>query len=270
MRRFLYSLIALCLLISGANGFGVGGNLTGFWQSKSAAVLLPLTISDSGNGNSTSSGATVATGSTVTAATGDWLVALVAGDNNGTNGAASLSSVSDSQSNTWTQRALITNDPGAAAAGATIGVFTAPITNALASGTVTANFSPNTTFKAIQVYRVQPGAGNQVVFVAADTSGVTTNATTHSSNTVSVTSGDTIFGAAGIEDRGTITGDSDTTNGSWSTIITRLADGGGVGTSMSCSSQYKTVSATANQTWDITTTAGRDSAVTYLILRPSL
>lgn len=229
---------------------------------------MALTITDAGNGTSTSSGASVSTGSTVTAAIGDWLVAIVAADNAGTNGDPSLSSVSDSQGNTWTQRALINNDPGAANAGATLGIFTAPVTNALSSDTVTANFSPNTTCKAIQVYRVQPGSGEAVQFVAADATGTTGNNTTHSAGTVSVTNGDTIFGAAAIEARDAITGDSDTTNGSWSSILSRLADTGATATSMTCSSQYKTVSSTGNQSWACTTGANRDSARSYLILRP--
>lgn len=230
---------------------------------------MALTISDIGNGTSTTSTASVATGSTVTASVGDWLVAIVAADNNGTNGAASLTDVQDSQSNTWTQRALINRDPGAAAAGATLGIFTAAITNPLSAGTVTANFSPNTTAKAIQVYRVQPGVGEAVQFVAADATGSSGSTMTHSAATVSVASGNTIFGGAAIQSGTTTntTGDSDTTNGSWSSVIDRNASLG-VDTSMLCASQYKTVSSTGNQSWAVTTSATRQSARSYLVIGP--
>src|SRR5262245_36693521 len=99
---------------------------------------MALTISDAGNGNSTSSGATLSTGATVTASIGDWLVAVVAADNNGTSGVSSISSVTDSQGNTWTQRALINRTAGGVAAdGATLGIFVCEgVTNALSSGTV--------------------------------------------------------------------------------------------------------------------------------------
>jgi hypothetical protein len=230
---------------------------------------MALTITDAGNGNSTSSSASLSTGSTITASVADWLVAVPAADNNGTNGAASLTSVTDSQGNTWKQRALINQDPGAAAAGATLGIYVCEgVTNALSSGTVTANFSPNTASKAIQVYRVQPGAGEVVQFVASDTTGSAGSTTTHSAATVSVTQDDTIIGCAAVE-TGTpsVTGDSDTTNGSWSTVLIRVANTGTDSTSMNSVSQYKTVTATGNQSWACTTGSARNSARSYLILR---
>lgn len=231
---------------------------------------MALTITDLGNATSTSSSATLVTGATITASVGDWLVALIAADNNGTSGAASLTSVQDSQSNTWTQRALINRTPGSAAGdGATLGVFVCEgVTNALSSGTVTANFSPNTISKAIEVYRVQPGAGETIQFVACDATGNKSSTATHDAPTVSVTNGDTIFGAAAIEETATPTGDSDTTNGSWSTLIARVASTGLFASSMGCASQWKTVNATGNQSWAATTGSARDSARTYLIVGP--
>lgn len=232
---------------------------------------MALTITDAGNGTSTSSSASVATGATVTAVAGDWLLAIVSADNNGTSGASSISSVTDSAGNTWNLRATINFSPGGVAAdGATLGVYLCEgVTNALSSGTVTANFSPNTTAKAIEVYRVQPGSGEAVQFVACDATGNTGNTATHDAPTVSVNNGDTIFGLASIEQVGMPTGDSDTTDGSWSTLIGRVANVGGVAaTSMVNASQYKTVTGTGNQSWACTTAAARDSARTYLILGP--
>jgi hypothetical protein len=228
---------------------------------------MALTWTDEGNGVSASSSASVVTGATIDAAVGDWLVALVAASNDGTNGAPSLTGVQDSQGNTWTQRALINFDPGNAGQGATLGIFTAQITNALTGGTVTANFSPNTSQKAIDVYRVQPGAGESVEFVAADTTGSTGNTSTHSAATVSVTNGHTILGAAAIEADAGFVGDSDTVNGNWSSLAEYEANGGPSASSMVIASQFKTVNATGNQTWACTG-ATADSARSYLILRP--
>ena len=117
------------------------------------------TISDLANGVSTTLNTTVATGATVTASVNDWLIVFVASSNDGLNGAASLSGVVDSGgANTYTERALINYDPGAAGAGATLGIYTCAVTNAISGGTITANHSANTSEKAIQVYKVVPGA----------------------------------------------------------------------------------------------------------------
>lgn len=228
---------------------------------------MALTITDESNVTSTSSTATLTTSGNVDASVGDWLVAIIAADNAEASGGSSLTGVSDSQSNTWTQRVHITNDPGATLAGATLGIFTAVITSALSSGTVTASFSPNTTAKVMQVYRVQPGAGETIQFVAADTTGSFSSGTTHSAATVSVANGNTIFGAAAIETNAAVTGDSDTTNGNWSSVLTRLANIGTF-TSMTGSSQYKTVSATGNQSWACTLGVSRVGASSYLVIGP--
>jgi hypothetical protein len=229
---------------------------------------MALTISDAGNGTSITNDTTCATGATVTASVGDWLVVVVAAANAGASGASSISAPSDASGNTYTQRAIINFTPGSVASdGATLGFYTAAITSALSSAAVTANFSANTPQKSVQVYRVQPGVGESVQFVATDGTGSTGLTGTHAAATVSVTNGDTIFGAAAIETDDIITGDSDTTNGNWSSILTRVADGGGDTDCMTCSSQYKTVNATGNQSWACTS-ASRDSARTYLIIGP--
>lgn len=232
---------------------------------------MAATISSAGDGVITASAATVATGATVTASVGDWLVVLVAVDNSGTNGAEPITNVVDSDAiNSYTERAVINYDPGAASAGATLGIFTCSVTSALSNDTVTCNLSPNGTQAGIQVYRVQPGASEVVSFIACDTTGVTGNATSYTAATISVTSGDIIFGAASIETDDTVTGDTDTTNGSWSTILTRLGDGGADAAAMSCSSQHKTTTGTGNQDWACTTATARDSARTYLVIRSAV
>jgi len=229
---------------------------------------MAATISDLANAADTTADTACTTGATVTAAVNDWLVVIAAASNDGTNGAASMTTVVDSDGvNVYTQRALINYDPGAAGAGATLGIYTCRVTSALSLDTITTNYSVNTSQKSCQVYKVVPGAGEMVSFISADTTGVTGNLTEYLANTVAVTSGDIIFGAAAIETDDTVTGDSDSTNGSWSSVLTRLADGGADGATMSCVSQYKTTTGTGNQVWSATTTTGRDSAISYLVLR---
>lgn len=226
-------------------------------------------ITNAGNGSGTSSGATQ-TITNVNAAVGDWLVVMVAADNNGTNGAASLStSMSDSASNTYLNRGgLINQDPGAAAAGATFSMWTCKVTAALVLGTITANFSPNTTSKGMIAYRVQPAAGEDMQFIAVGAGGTGSGTTQTGASAVSVTNGDIIFCGSAVEANATVTGDSDSTNGNWSTLYQGIANTGTTGTSMTCTAQHKTVNATGNQTWTTTTAGAQDWAANYLILRP--
>lgn len=232
---------------------------------------MAATISSLASGTSIVNDTACATSNTVTASVGDWLVVIAASANSGSNGAASQSGVTDGDGvNTYTQRALINYDPGAASAGATLGIYTCAVTNALSGDIITVNHSANTPEKAVQVYKVVPGASEVVTFIEADTTGVTGNLSTYAAATVAVTSGDTIFGGAAIETDDAITGDSDTDNGNWSAILTRLADNGADAATMSCASQYKTVTGTGNQTWACTSATARDAAITYLILRSAV
>jgi hypothetical protein len=89
-----------------------------------------------------------------------------------------------------------------------------------------------------------------------------------SAGAVSVTNGHTIFGATAIESLDTITADSDTTNGSWSTQYTEVASTGTQATSARIGTQFKTVTATDDQTYNTTTGSSRDYAINYMIVYP--
>jgi hypothetical protein len=229
---------------------------------------MPLTITEAGTANSIVLGATIAV-SSVTASVGDWLVVAVAADNNGTLGVSSVSSITDSVGNTYTLRSDTTYDPGAAAAGATLAIYTAAVTVALAAGTVTVNLSPDTTSEAVIIYRVQPGTEETVTFRAAGP-GVTGTDVAAAITATGVLNRNTIFSFAAHETVGAVTGDSDTTGGTWSAAYTDVANTGTIATSMRVSGQFKTVNATGDQTCDWTTAGTRDFAVNYLILYPVL
>lgn len=224
-------------------------------------------VSNAGNNNSTSSSATLTV--SVTAAIGNWLVLMCAADNNGTNGATSLStSVTDAAGNTWINRGgLINQDPGSAAAGATFSMWTCKVTAALSAQNITINFSPNTTSKGAICYRVQPGTDEVLDFVQVGAGGNGNGSTQTGASAISVTDGDIIFGGSAVEANATVTGDGDSTNGSWSTIYQGIANSGSSNSSMTCSAQWKQVNATGNQTWATTTSGSQDWAANYLILR---
>ena len=223
---------------------------------------MALTISQVGSNNSTASSATLAVTS-VTAAVGDWLVVMVAADNAGTSGAASLTSVTDSAGNSYTMTRS-NYDPGSASAGVTFGLFRSKLTATLTGGTVTANFSPNTTAKAMVVYSIAPGANEVVAF---DRVGAGYTGTTKSITATAVANGYTIFAGMAVETLAAVTADTDTTNGSWSSQYTAVGNTGTSGTSMRVCGQYKTVTATGDQTFN-TATSG-DGAVNWLTLYPA-
>lgn len=231
---------------------------------------MALTISNVATAASTTSGATLdITG--VTASVGDWLVLAVAADNAGTSGASSLStSITDAAGNVWTHRATTNYTPGGAAGdGTTLGIFTAEVTHALSSATLTVNFSPNTTAKAAALKKVVPGAGEIVVFHSVG-SGATGNGTSFAAPTVSVDALHTIFGWTALESTSIGSNDSDTTNGSWSSAQTAAASTGTAATSQYLAGQHKTVTASGSQTYDTTAGNARDWAANYLILYPAL
>ena len=223
---------------------------------------MALTISQVGSNNSTASSATLAV-TAVTAAVGDWLVVMVAADNAGTSGAASLTSVTDSAGNSYTMTRS-NYDPGSASAGVTFGLFRAKVTATLTGGTVTANFSPNTTAKAMVIYKIVPGANEVVAF---DRVGAGYTGTTKSITAAAVTNGYTIFAGMAVETNAAVTADTDTTSGSWSAQYTAVGNTGTSTTSMRVCGQYKTVTATGDQTFN-TSTSG-DGAVNWLTLYPA-
>jgi hypothetical protein len=222
---------------------------------------MAATITDLAGGTSTSSSSSYTSAATVTAtaADRDWLVVIVGVANSGT---LNLSSVTDSAGNTYTERATrqYTPFPGI---GGCFGVYTTEVTSDITNGQVTVNLSSSSANKAVQVYRFRPGTGEFASYIEGATFAGST-ATSHSVPSISVTDADTIFCFAGISDDSTWTGDSDTTNGSWSTLVTRIA--ASATPDVNLSSQYKTVTATGNQTWTVTGPS-RPGVPGYIILR---
>jgi len=224
------------------------------------------TYSDGPTASSTASAATLdVTG--VDAAIGDLLVLFAAANNTGTAGASSTSTtVTDPAGNTWTPQAQTNQTPGGVANdGTTLTIWTCLVTNALVAATLTLNFSPSTTSKAAGLQKAVPAAGCAMA-VGAVGAGVAGTASSRSSGAVSVALGTTMIGASAIEDNGTLTEDTDTTDGSWSASLTALADNGTAASSQLLTIQRKTVTATGNQTYDNASSGGRDYALNYILV----
>ena len=191
----------------------------------------------------------------VNAAIGTIVAVVVVADNAGTNGASSINAVSDTSSNTYTKKVTVNRDPGAANAGVTLCIFTAPITNALSSETITVTFSPNTKYKTASAYVLTPDTGYAASVKFTDT-GTTGSATSFAYTSSSLDSGDVVLGALGLESfniSNAITYDSDTTRGSWEAGYSYGAyDGATIPTMFAYQFlQYKTVTGTGTQTYNI-------------------
>lgn len=226
---------------------------------------MAISISDIGNGDSTTNDTTLASGATVTASVGDVLLLCIAASNSGASGAAAvITSIADNaggSTNVYTQRGTTGNRTAGSVAndGATQFFYECPVTTALSNNIVTVTFSANNPQKAFQIYRLQPGIGEavQFEFVSTPNGG---SATTHlATTTASILDGQVVFGMAAIQTDDNITGDSDTTRGIWSTVADRTADGGVDADSITCSSQYKIVNADGTQSWANATGTARES-----------
>jgi hypothetical protein len=228
---------------------------------------MPPTITDVGSATSTTVGSQLDSGSTVSGNINDMILVLCAYSNDFNSGAGPhFTSCADGDGvNSYSEQADDVFDPGAAGAGAALGIYTSILTDAITNTFIRVT-SPNCTQRAFQVYRIEPGAG-ETLSIQGVQSGGGSNTATHDIFAYSVEIGDTYFGLASIETDDAVTGDSDTTNGSWSSIITRLADGGADASCMSSASQYKTVTATGNQGWACTTATARDSQRCSIVIR---
>lgn len=202
----------------------------------------------------------------IDASVGDMLVVLVAADNAGVNGAASLTTVGDSGGvNVYTSRGIFNYDPSGVDAGATLGMFTCLVTSALVAATITVNFSPNTTQKVATVHRIVPAAGYVPTFRAVGAgSGAFTNVP--SITATSVADDDFIFGAYAVETDDALTGDADASNGSWSAGDVVTADAGADAVCMKIGVQWKRTSATGDQTYNPTHSTARDGMINWLTI----
>lgn len=189
------------------------------------------------------------------------IVVCTSADNSGNQGGGSFGAVTDVKGHIY-QDVATTNDPAAANAGQTVVISYATITTPMIStDQVTLNFNNATPSKASTIWKVTAASTQKPQFVTGTAiTGATANP---SSGAVSVNSQDAIIFALAREGNSAVTGDSDTTNGSWSTLVSITADTGTALTSSQISTQYKVVSGTGNQTWDVTASSS-DWAIAWM------
>src|SRR5690606_4832308 len=79
--------------------------------------------------------------------------------------------------------------------------------------------------------------------------------------------GQLVVTAAGVETNAAITGDADTTDGSWGTLGNAASNSGSAATSVSLISQYKIITGTSAQNWGATWAGAADWVSTVVVLR---
>lgn len=222
---------------------------------------------------STKSGASTLSATTDrTCAVDEWLIVTVAYDTAQLTG--NTLSVSAGATGTWTRDAqLDAPDAGGSGAGVVIEVWRAKVTSSIASGsTVTVTFSGGTpAVQSMEVFAFTVGAGTDLKPKTG--SSTITDVGTDAAASLAFTganqpaSGEMPFCASGWE-RTTVdvwTPDSDTTNGSWSTVATSGTSGGSATSNIKQHVQWKVVTATGDQTWGGTNdTAGDNASVGIL------
>lgn len=213
-----------------------------------------------GNAGSEST-TTVTVGYTIAA--GSMGVLCLSADNSGANGSAANipTSLTDSKSNTWTLQSTTVYDNGAASAGAEVGIYTSVLSTPLVNlDTIPIVYqSVNVVAKVYAVFEFSTATS----YVTGDTATGTTG-TPSKTTTASVSNGNIVVGALSAEGGDTSTADSDTSNGSWSSMAHAACAGTAV-SDISLSAQYKTVTATGAQTYNPTLTSA-DTALAIGVL----
>lgn len=181
---------------------------------------MALTVTSRGTGtHGTGATTLVPGGRTATLAVGSLGVLCIAADNAGSAGAALMGPASwnDAKGNVWTLRQDALYDNGAASAGIEMLIYTAPITVALLTtdaGTITWAGGVSPVAKVWTWYEVIPSANSEAVYLTGGTIAGATAANAQVT-TASIAVSDAVIAGYFAENVAAVTGDADTTNGTW-------------------------------------------------------
>jgi hypothetical protein len=221
-----------------------------------------------GAGNHNTSALTFTASSSGNFAASSWAILCVACDNADTAGNAhSTFTVEDSIGNTWNRVLSPHYDPGSASAGVEGGIFTTnQNVGAITTGTtITVTFDANTTAKCWTLTEMTVSGGTPEFVNGADSGGSATASPTIV--TTALNSGDFLVGCL-FNERGTdqtVTGDSDTDNGNWSSQQT--TEIGSTTGGMTISSQFKVITGDGTQTYNPTLGTSSDVVVGWVAFR---
>lgn len=183
--------------------------------------------------------------------TGSWAVCHVSLNNTGTGGAAyGTLTLTDSLGNTWTRRQSPIADPGSTNQGVEGAIFTTPMNGGViqTSTVITVTTDIACARHAVSIEEITPTSGSTLSYVTGGVSSAQ-NTSTPTITTGSITSGNLVSCGCFYEYGSPAAGDSDTTNGSWSTM--QNPDAGVTEAGVGLVSQRKVVTATATQTYNV-------------------
>jgi hypothetical protein len=207
-----------------------------------------------GNSFNNTSGSTLTLATTAAIAVGDLVVVRWAADN--LSATTPTATFSDGTANSYTvQRQAAGN--ATAAAGIAGGILTCLAAATVASGaTVTLTLSGAVVGKAMYVESFI-GITNTTRVAVVGTGAVSGTAASTGASASGLVAGDLALGFSAVQTRTAATGDTDTTNGSWSAIktVNGGATSGQDSGSVQINGQYKVVTGSAAQTYDNTVTS---------------
>jgi hypothetical protein len=181
-------------------------------------------------------------------ARGNALVLHVSYDNTNTGYVPAVSSVIDSQGNPWV---LASGSGGTSASGSGItnAIYISPVIKPLVSGNViTVTLAASVTARVVQVHEFS-GVNTMRLWVNTPQARSGTGPFAGTTTGKTLAAGDLVMGFLALEHASaTMTADSDTTNGSWSTAYSAVSHGTTTSATRSYL-QYKIVTAAGDQSW---------------------
>jgi hypothetical protein len=216
-----------------------------------SGAVTPAFKTALGGAGSASSGTTLVITTTANIDADDLVVVRVAGDN--LSATTPTITCTDSGGNTYTSHAF-DGQNATAAAGCVGAILATRATSSVASGgTITITFSGAITAKAAYAESFV-GFANFSEITALAVSGASTSPSSGAS--ASVSSGSLVVGLIAVESNASVTADSDTSNGNWSTQVLQIsAAGGTANTRVEAAGQYKITTGAGAQTFNGTITS---------------
>jgi len=217
---------------------------------------MALTVTSRGTGTHNTGATTLVPGGrSATLAVGSMGVLCIALDNAGASGGALIAPASwtDAKGNVWTLRQPALYDNGSASSGIEMAFYTAPITVALLTsdaGTITWQSGASPVAKVWTWYEVIPSGSNKVAYGTGGTiAGATAANAQVTTGTIEI--GNAVIAGYFSENTGAVTGDADTTNGTWTTQQTTNIGSTTSGVIIATQQKVQTTAA-STQSYDVT------------------
>lgn len=242
-------------------------------------MVVALVDNNRGQGGSTSGGfnPTIALPAGASIAVGNTLILTAAYDNSGTSGVdpdmfvvssavlATQIYYQDLRGNSWYRLAKAVRTSGATNDGAVADIWACLVTYPYTNGDlITLQFAFSVAACAFRISEFS-GINTRSYSVITATTG-TGNGTSITAPTITPTvTGQMVIAVGAIETNTVVTGDADTTNGSWVTTVNISANSGVDATSQTLIGQHKIVTASGAQNWTATKTGASDWAALAVV-----